>query len=81
MLKMPNSNTIDITESVVKLAKQEGISEELAREVAKQVQAMPRESLKKDREENVIPLIKAALEAYDIKKMKLLRRSSIKASL
>lgn len=68
MLKMPNSHTIDITESVVKLAKQEGISEELAREVAKQVQAMPKESLKKDREENVIPLIKAALEAYDIKK-------------
>ena len=66
--KVDKGTDKDITESVVKLAKQEGISEELAREVAKQVQAMPKESLKKDREENVIPLIKAALEAYDIKK-------------
>lgn len=66
--KIDKGTDVDITESVVKLAKEEGISEELAREVAKQVQAMPKESLKKDREENVIPLIKAALEAYDIKK-------------
>lgn len=66
--KVDKGTDLDITESIVKLAKEEGISEELAREVAKQVQAMPKESLKKDREENVIPLIKAALEAYDIKK-------------
>lgn len=66
--KIDKGTDVDITESVVKLAKEEGISEELAREVAKQVQAMPKESLKKDREENVIPLIKATLEAYDIKK-------------
>lgn len=66
--KVDKGTDKDITDSIVKLAKEEGISEELAREVAKQVQAMPKESLKKDREENVIPLIKAALEAYDIKK-------------
>lgn len=66
--KIDKGTDVDITESVVKLAKEEGISEELAREVAKQVQAMPKEALKKDREENVIPLIKASLEAYDIKK-------------
>lgn len=66
--KLDKGTDLDITESIVKLAKEDGISEELAREVAKQVQAMPKESLKKDREENVIPLIKAALEAYDIKK-------------
>lgn len=66
--KVDKGTDKDITDSIVKLAKEEGISEELAREVAKQVQAMPKESLKKDREENVIPLIKAALEAYDIRK-------------
>lgn len=66
--KIDKGTDVDITESIVKLAEQQGISAELARSVTKQVLEVPKESLKKDREENVIPLIKAALEAYDIKK-------------
>ena len=66
--KIDKGTDVDITESIVKLAEQQGISAELARSVTKQVLEVPKENLKKDREENVIPLIKAALEAYDIKK-------------
>lgn len=58
----------DITESIVKLAEQEGISSEFTREIVEQVLKNPKENYKANREENVIPLIKAALEAYDIKK-------------
>lgn len=68
LYKVNRDPTVNITNRIEKLATEQGISAELAREVAEQVQRMPKESLKNNREENVIPLIKAALEAYDIRK-------------
>jgi len=66
--KVSHETTVDIERRLVKLAEQQGISSDLAREVSRQVQAMPKENMKNNREENVIPLIKAALEVYDIRK-------------
>ena len=69
VLEKTNKDKTTSTENrLVKLAEQEGISSELAREVSKQLSEHNLDDAKIKREENVIPLIKAALESYDIKK-------------
>jgi predicted P-loop ATPase len=69
VLEKTNKDKTTSTENrLVKLAEQEGISSELAKEVSKQLREHQIDDIKIKREENVIPLIKAALEVYDIRK-------------
>jgi len=69
VLEKTNKDKTTTTEKrLIKIAEQEGISSELAKEVFEQLSGHNLDDAKIKREENVIPLIKAALEAYDIKK-------------
>lgn len=69
VLEKTNKDKTTSTEKrLIKIAEQEGISSELAKEVFEQLSGQNLDDAKIKREENVIPLIKAALEAYDIKK-------------
>ena len=58
----------DIIESVQKLAKQDGINPEIGKQIAEQTLLIPKEDLKKEKTDNLLPEIRSALAVYDLKR-------------
>ena len=71
MVRNGRMNKEDIRRSIKKLAESEGEDPKEALEIADKVINTPKEQLKKEKDDNIIPLMKVMLKEFDLKRNEL----------